>query len=202
MTIQALTYRPTSHIELPAAFTAAVTIYFSAIFFASYHHYLPAVSFTAPFTEIDFESTSPETVSQPAEVQPQTKPDTSRASDFVDISPVREIVRRPAISPVCRSSFAARRGIPGAIGPTVAIVAPRPEYPYEARRHHITGSGVAIVSVDPATGFVVDATMEQGTGNAILDHSALSAFRRWGFKPGVPAKVVIPITFTMAGAQL
>src|SRR5216110_3130427 len=29
-----------------------------------------------------------------------------------------------------------------------AISAPRPEYPYEARSRHITGSGVCVVSVD------------------------------------------------------
>jgi len=170
--------------------------------FASFHHYFPAIPFTAPFTEIDFEATSPETVSQPPEVQPQTQPEASPASDFADISPVRQIVQKPAISPIRRSGLAPKRGISGAIGQTVAIVAPRPEYPYEARRRHVTGSGVAIVNVDPATGFVVGATMAQGTGDAVLDHSAVSAFRRWRFKPGVAAKVVIPITFTMAGAQL
>lgn len=84
----------------------------------------------------------------------------------------------------------------------VAISAPRPEYPYEARSRHITGSGVCVVSVDVASGSVTDASMAQSIGNPILDNAAVSAFRRWKFKPGACApKVRIPITFTMSGAS-
>jgi protein TonB len=82
----------------------------------------------------------------------------------------------------------------------LAINSPRPEYPYEARSRHIMGSGVCVVSVD-ASGNVTDATMVQSIGNPILDNSAVSAFRRWRFKPGVAPKVKIPITFTMTGAS-
>src|SRR5205814_9225985 len=84
----------------------------------------------------------------------------------------------------------------------VAVSAPKPDYPYEARSRHITGSGVALLSVDVATGSVSDASMAQSIGNPILDNSALSAFRRWRFKPGACApQVRIPITFTMTGAS-
>lgn len=84
----------------------------------------------------------------------------------------------------------------------VAISAPRPEYPYEARSRHITGSGVCVVSVDVASGTVTDASMAQSIGNSILDNSAVSAFKRWRFQPGKCApKVKIPITFTMTGAS-
>ena len=82
-----------------------------------------------------------------------------------------------------------------------AISAPRPEYPYEARSRHITGSGVCVVTVDAGSGNVTDASMAQSTGNPILDNSATSAFRRWRFKPGTVSKVRIPITFTMTGAS-
>ena len=82
----------------------------------------------------------------------------------------------------------------------LALNSPKPEYPYEARSRHITGSGVCVVSVD-ASGTVTDATMAQSLGNPILDNSAVSAFRRWRFKPGVAPKVKIPITFTMSGAS-
>jgi TonB family protein len=83
----------------------------------------------------------------------------------------------------------------------LAISAPKPEYPYEARSRHIMGSGVCVVSVDVSTGAVTDASMAQSLGNPILDNSATSAFRRWRFKPGTVAKVKIPITFTMSGAS-
>jgi len=86
-------------------------------------------------------------------------------------------------------------------GKAAAISAPRPEYPYEARSHHVTGSGVCVVTVDTASGSVTDATMAQSTGSPILDNSATSAFRRWRFKPNTVAKVKIPITYTMSGAS-
>ena len=81
------------------------------------------------------------------------------------------------------------------------LSAPRPDYPCEARSRHITGSGVAVISVDPNSGLAVDAMMEQSIGNPILDNSTVSAFRRWRFKPGRPARVRIPITFVLTGAQ-
>jgi TonB family protein len=81
------------------------------------------------------------------------------------------------------------------------LSAPRSDYPYEARSRHIIGNGVAVISVDPNSGLAVDATMEQSIGNPILDNSTVSAFRRWRFKPGTPARVRIPITFMLTGAQ-
>jgi TonB family protein len=83
----------------------------------------------------------------------------------------------------------------------VAVSAPRPEYPYEARRTHATGSGVCVMTVDVASGAVTDASMATSTGNSALDNAATSAFRRWRFKPGTVSKVRTPITFTMTGAQ-
>lgn len=82
-----------------------------------------------------------------------------------------------------------------------AIFAPKPEYPYEARSKKLIGSGVCVVTVDPATGNVTDATMAQSLGSPILDNSAVSAFRRWRFKPGAVSKAKIPVTFTMTGAS-
>jgi periplasmic protein TonB len=83
----------------------------------------------------------------------------------------------------------------------LAISAPRPEYPYEARSRRIMGSGVCVVTIDTGSGSVTDASMAQSIGNPILDNSAVSAFRRWRFKPGTVSKVKIPITFTMSGAS-
>jgi TonB family protein len=84
----------------------------------------------------------------------------------------------------------------------VAIFAPKPDYPYEARSRHVTGSGVALLSVDTASGNVTDATMAQSIGSPILDNSTTSTFRRWRFRPGACApKVKVPITYTMTGAS-
>jgi TonB family protein len=82
----------------------------------------------------------------------------------------------------------------------IAVYAPRPTYPYEARAKRLQGSGVVIVSVDPATGNVTDAVMASSTGSKILDEAALTAFRQWRFRPGT-AKVRIPINFTLSGVR-
>jgi len=79
---------------------------------------------------------------------------------------------------------------------TEAINAPVPVYPSEAKRHHITGDGVCIVTVDTASGKVTDATMEQSTGNTLLDKSTIEAFRQWRFKPGTVSRVRVPVTYT------
>ena len=79
----------------------------------------------------------------------------------------------------------------------VAISAPRPDYPFDARARHLTGSGIALLEVDRKTGYVVAARMLKSTGHVILDNAALSAFMRWHFKPGTVREVRIPINYTM-----
>jgi TonB family protein len=83
----------------------------------------------------------------------------------------------------------------------LATYAPRPQYLYQARSRHITGTGVCVVEVDPGSGSVTSASMASSIGNPILDNAATSAFRQWRFKPGSVSKVRIPITFTTTGAQ-
>ncbi len=84
----------------------------------------------------------------------------------------------------------------------VVISGPRPDYPYEARRGRITGSGVVALEIDSATGKVTSCRMEQSTGSVNLDRAALDAFRQWRFKPGTVKKAKIPIMFTMNGQVL
>jgi TonB family protein len=83
----------------------------------------------------------------------------------------------------------------------LALYAPRPQYPYEARSRHVTGSGVVVCSVDSASGNVTGCSVSSSTGSPILDNAATSAFRQWRFRPGTLSKVNIPITFTMTGAS-
>ena len=80
----------------------------------------------------------------------------------------------------------------------LAVYTPRPTYPYEARARHLQGSGVAILTIDPATGNVSNAVMAVSTGAQILDNAAISAFSQWRFRPGTVSKVRLPITFTLA----
>jgi TonB family protein len=74
-----------------------------------------------------------------------------------------------------------------------------PEYPREARDKSLTGRGVAMVKVDPVTGYVTSAWMLKSTGHQILDNSALQAFRQSRFKPRTVTTVEIPVQFTTKG---
>jgi TonB family protein len=77
----------------------------------------------------------------------------------------------------------------------IAVKTRIPDYPYQAQRTNITGSGVCLMLVDIATGAVTNATMEQSTGNALLDKVTTEAFRKWRFKPGTVSEVRVPITY-------
>jgi TonB family protein len=79
--------------------------------------------------------------------------------------------------------------------------APRPVYPYEARRQRVTGWGVALLTVDQTSGTVTDVIMAQSCGNAILDNSTLNALRSWRFKPGTVTTVQVPITYNLMGVS-
>jgi TonB family protein len=79
--------------------------------------------------------------------------------------------------------------------------APRPIYPYEARRQRVTGSGVALLMVDAASGNVTDVVMAQSCGNAILDNATLDALRRWRLRPGCAVRVRVPLTYRLMGAS-
>jgi TonB family protein len=83
------------------------------------------------------------------------------------------------------------------VNPDMSTVAsgPRPDYPYEARRQRITGSGIVLMEVDRATGKVTEARMLVSTDSPILDDAALYAFRRWRFKAGTPGPIKVPIAF-------
>jgi TonB family protein len=83
----------------------------------------------------------------------------------------------------------------------MVLYGPRPDYPYVARRDRITGSGVALAIINPATGSVLDVRMAQSTGSLILDSSTVSTLRRWRFRSGTLPRVEVPITYTLSGAS-
>ena len=86
------------------------------------------------------------------------------------------------------------------VKPLVAY-APPPVYPYEARRQRLTGSGVALLTIDQTLGGVTEVVMVQSCGNAILDNSTRDAVRRWRFRPGIVTKVYVPVTYTLMGVS-
>jgi TonB family protein len=84
----------------------------------------------------------------------------------------------------------------------VAVSMRMPQYPYEAKRAHISGSGVCVMTVDAASGNVTGAVMEQSTGSGILDKVTTDAFRKWRFKPGTVSQVRVPISYEITAEDL
>jgi len=74
-----------------------------------------------------------------------------------------------------------------------------PEYPREARDKGLTGKGMALAKVDPATGHVMSVSMVKSTGHDILDNAVLRAVRQWRFRPKGITTFEIPIQFTVKG---
>ena len=204
MTTRALLYRPAKSWRLGVAFGAAALIHFAAIAVANVHRVEntggPPV--TKPFTELTLEP--PETVMDPPAQDPDPLPipppvDESFPDERSTPPPVRRQNR--LITPIRKP---ANHGSPRALSlssaKVLAVNAPPPEYPYEARRQRITGDGVVTIAVDPASGRVSAASMLRSTGSPFLDNAAITGFRRWRFKPGTVSSVTCPITFTLTGA--
>jgi len=149
-------------------------------------------------------SQNPDTASKPEQQRTTSRPSVQIAQESVEeatppppprpkrrkIAPSKtpEVVITPEIT-----SYSSAKAL--------ATFTPLPKYPARARSPGVTGIGLCIVSVDPASGSVTGASMEQSTGDPTLDKSAVNAFRKWRFKPGTVSKVRIPIEFTMAGAS-
>ena len=200
MTNNALMYRRPSKWPIAAALAAALLIHLSAVAIA-FHQESPAT----PPAAIDSTTIGVDLAADPP--APPQDPDISvpppvpiATADFIEPQKTAHVIKAQGtpvpIRPSEQTRLAAVRNAKAFV-----LSAPRPDYPYEARSRHITGSGVAVISVDPNSGLAVDATMEQSIGNPILDNSTVSAFRRWRFKPGTPQRVRIPITFVLTGAQ-
>ena len=195
MTNKAMMYRSGSRWHIVAAFTAAVALHLSAVALASLHREEPIVNPGNDFTIIDVDPGVEPPAQPQMEIPVQAPPQLVSPPEFVE--PQQPISKTRLFTPI-RTARQTPMGFT-ANPRALTLSAPRPEYPYEARSRHITGSGIAELRIDPATGFVEDAAMEQSIGNPILDHSAINAFRRWQFKRGTPRKIRIPIRFLITG---
>jgi TonB family protein len=101
---------------------------------------------------------------------------------------------RPAVQPEV-ASVSAPIPMSLSVAQSMAITAPLPEYRYEAKRRNLTGSGTCVVTVDTATGTVINATMFQSTGSPLLDKLTIQTFKGWRFKPGTVSQVRVPISY-------
>jgi protein TonB len=101
---------------------------------------------------------------------------------------------RPAVQPEA-ATISAPVPVSLSVAQSMAITAPLPDYPYEAKRRNLTGSGTCVVTVDTATGTVTNATMFQSTGSPLLDKLTIQTFKSWRFKPGTVSQVRVPISY-------
>ena len=86
-----------------------------------------------------------------------------------------------AATSVC--SFAASSGV--STGKVArAIYSPRPEYPFEARRQRMTGSGLFVCRIDIKSGLVKKVMIAKSTGHTMLDNEVITALQKWRFQPG------------------
>jgi TonB family protein len=85
--------------------------------------------------------------------------------------------------------------LPSGVDKSLAVFAPFPKYPAEAKAQGLEGSGIVLMHVDRKTGRVTSVKIEKSTGHAILDKAAVEGFRRWRFKPGTVSTVHMPIAF-------
>ena len=200
-----LLYKPPPRWQMWAALGGAIAIHLGAVGAYALKREPPPVDLS------DIPTATVDATLQPVEDQPTPPPEDipiPEAPPMPDIQPefVEESTPPPRQNrPLTKAAPIKAPAAPGMMSMSnakaLAISKPQPPYPYEARAKKITGSGVCVVTVDPASGSVTDATMAVSIGNNLLDQSALSTFRRWKFKPGSVTKVKIPITFTMAGAS-
>jgi TonB family protein len=198
-----LLYRPHQRWQTWAAFGGAALLHLSAIAIAQSQpktFLRPTICNLEADMEVVSMSEDEQLPPEPAEaispLTPSILPDESLLPDENPTPPpVRKVTQKPA-PPILR------RVAQGLDRPwrVLAVSAPRPEYPYEARRQRLTGSGMATLTIDPMTGRVTDVWMSRSTGSVGLDDATTSAFRRWRFRPGSVSKVETPITYTLRGA--
>lgn len=204
-----LLYQSSQRWRIGAAFGAAALIHLAAIALAGIHQHeqageLPPGDDGFPSIELvpeaptDDPTPAPDVVDAPPISNPT---DESFPVERPTPLPIRQHTTR-LITPIVKMKNGVTSGsLSLSSARVVALLAPRPEYPYEARRQRITGSGIVVMTVDPVSGNVTNVAMEQGTGSSVLDNATVAAFRRWRFKPGTVSRIKSPITFTMTGAQ-
>jgi len=202
----ALIYRARSRWLIWVAFGCAVMIHLAAIAIAGNKSRPAAPNLGTEISDVigvdngEQSTLEPEEVTPPDQVQPTTDQEAFPEENSVRL-PIHPRKKTPVTSVVRSIGVGTGRTMHSGSVKAFALYAPRPAYPYEARRGGITGSGIAELTVNPAVGIVIDARMTQTTGNVFLDSSTLETLRRWRFKTGTPSNVDVPITYTLMGVS-
>ena len=200
----ALFYRPRRRWLFWTAFACAAAIHVGAVFIAQGKSEKIAVQDFKPagidveVVDKDSEQAPPEQAIMPPSSEQVSADKNAFRQEESTLQPVRPH-KKTRIASVTRMAL---KGAEAQFGSVKALVmyAPRPVYPYEARRQRMTGSGIALLTV-ALTGNVIEARMAESSGSVILDSATLEALRRWRFKPGSVLSVEVPITYSLTGAS-
>ncbi len=162
-----LLYRAAPKWQVLAAFGAAFALHALAVGIAALRPEEPIVDVMPDLeniAEVTFEQAPPappEPTPPPEEEEPEpldAPPEPLDKPEFVEEKPTpppKPKTDKPkAVAPIARPQAPASVAGPMSMSSAkaVAISAPRPEYPYEARRARATGSGVCVMTVDPSSG--------------------------------------------------
>src|SRR6266513_6517541 len=146
-----LLYKPPPRWQVWASLGGAIAIHLAAVGAYAIKHEAPPVDLSSIPTASVEAMLQPEDQPTPPPEDipiPEPPPVPEVAPEFHEEKPPPpKNVAKPA-GPV----KAPQAGVAGTMSITgakaVAIYAPKPEYPYEAKSRHVTGSGVAVLSVD------------------------------------------------------
>lgn len=198
--------------QVLAALGAAVAVHALAVGIAALNPEPPVVpmeDLPEAFLEISLEQeVAPPEPIPPEEEEPEpleAPPEPIEPPEFQEEQATpppkpREKKERKPVAPIARPRAEGKPTGPRPSGRAAMISKGNMQYPFEAKRSRMTGSGVATVSVS-SSGSVTSVSISKSTGHAILDNAAASGLRSARFKPGTVPRVNIPFTFTMTGAQ-
>jgi TonB family protein len=196
-----LLYRSRGRWMFWIAFVCAVGIHLGAVVVAKTKSENTRVESFTPFEgDVEFIETEPDPIPPEDSVTAPPLEQIRPEQEFFSEENLKEPTVRPhkkvRLTSIVRGATVSLRS-----AKAMATYAPRPVYPYQALRSRITGSGTALLTVDPVSGNVTEVFMLQSCGNAILDIATLDALRRWRFKPGTIVRVRVPITYTFMGVS-
>lgn len=204
----ALLYQSNQRWRFGVFLGAAALIHFAAITLASIHQHeqekeLPLGQDSPPMIEFEPQSPADDPTPPPDMIDSPTPNPTDELmvpEERSTPAPIRRQATRQLATPIVNVRSATIGSLSLSSARVSALSAPRLEYPYEARRQKITGSGIVVITVDSVSGSVTNVVMDTSTGSPILDNAAITGFRRWRFKPETVSRVKLPITYTLTGA--
>jgi hypothetical protein len=162
--VKPLFYRPPPRWYFWTALGAALAIHLTAVA-VSQRHEAPAVELPPqPPQVVEAVLAPPESTPPPEDIPiPEPPPPPDIQPEFVEerTPPPRQPQNAQKFTPI---------KAPGPMSMSrakaLALYAPRPQYPYEARSRHVTGSGVIVAQVDAASGNVTSCSVSSSTGNS------------------------------------